>query len=155
MPLQLKTYFTINLLLVELNMPSTNKITVVEPNQSGNLKSYAVIANDMVYVSATYGNNRLNRTIPEMFIDEAHQAFKNLSYILEASGASSQSTIKVVIYLTSYKVAKAVNDIFSNYFYAPYCARLQMQVERLPKNARISVEAIAIIQPVNKIKLEN
>jgi 2-iminobutanoate/2-iminopropanoate deaminase len=37
----------------------------------------------------------------------------------------------------------AVNDVYGKYFHEPYPARATVQVARLPKDARVEIDAIA------------
>ena len=82
---------------------------------------------------------------------QTEQVLKNIKAILEAGNSSLEDVVKVTIYLQDMKDFALVNKIYSKYFENSLPARACIEVSNLPKNARIEIEAIAMIDLLNII----
>lgn len=80
---------------------------------------------------------------------EAERALANLDALLEAGGASRSSVIKTTIFLADMEDFATVNAIYADYFGEARPARSTVEVSRLPNDARVEIEAIALIEPVS------
>ena len=76
---------------------------------------------------------------------QTEQVLKNIKAILEAGSSSLEDVVKVTIYLQDIKDFALVNKIYSKYFGNSLPARAYVEVSNLPKNAKIELEATAII----------
>lgn len=74
---------------------------------------------------------------------EMEQALRNLSAVLEAEGSSLAQVVKTTVFLADLGDYATVNEVYARHFSAPFPARSAVQVARLPKDARVEVEAIA------------
>lgn len=74
---------------------------------------------------------------------QAKQSLENTKYILEESGLEMNDIIKTTILLKNIDDFAVVNNIYGQYFKAPYPARATYEVARLPKDALIEIESIA------------
>ena len=83
--------------------------------------------------------------VSENFVEQAHQVFKNLRSVAEASGGTLRDSIKLTIYLTDLGQFAAVNEIMAQYMSEPYPARAAVQVSALPKGAQIEIDAILVL----------
>jgi 2-iminobutanoate/2-iminopropanoate deaminase len=52
---------------------------------------------------------------------------------------------KTTIYLADLADFAAVNEVYASYFSQPYPARATVQVSRLPRDVRIEIDAIAVL----------
>ncbi len=77
--------------------------------------------------------------------DQTAQALLNLRAILEATGASLATVIKTTIFLKDMDDFAEVNAVYAEHFNGSAPARSTVQVARLPKDARVEIEAIAYI----------
>lgn len=77
--------------------------------------------------------------------EQADQCLKNLQAILTASGAELKHVVKTIVYLTNMADFAAVNTIYGKYFTMDKPARGVVEVVRLPKDAKVGIEAIAVI----------
>lgn len=75
--------------------------------------------------------------------EQAHQALKNVSNLLEAAGLSMKDVVKTSVFLADMGDFATVNGIYAQYFSEPYPARSAVAVKTLPKNVMIEVEVIA------------
>ncbi|HMO50905.1 MAG TPA: RidA family protein [Kiritimatiellia bacterium] len=77
--------------------------------------------------------------------EQTHAVFANLKAILEAAGSGLDRVIKTTVFLADLADFGTMNGIYETYFpgsTAP--ARSTIQVARLPKDARIEIEAVAL-----------
>ncbi len=83
--------------------------------------------------------------VSDNFVEQAHQVFKNLRSVAEASGGTLNDSTKLTIYLTDLGQFAAVNEIMAQYMSEPYPARAAVQVSALPKGAQIEIDAILVL----------
>jgi 2-iminobutanoate/2-iminopropanoate deaminase len=77
--------------------------------------------------------------------EQAHQVMRNLRSVLEAAGSSLDAVVRTTIFLADLDDFASVNDIYGSYFAAPPPARSTVQVARLPRDARVEIDAIAFL----------
>ena len=70
--------------------------------------------------------------------------FANLNAVLEAAGSSLVKVVKVTVFLADMDDFQAMNSVYAEFFPASPPARSTVQVARLPREARIEVEALAL-----------
>ena len=73
------------------------------------------------------------------------RVMENLGEILKAGGADYSKVVRTTIFLTDLSDFAVVNEIYATYFTAPYPARATVQVARLPKEVRVEIDAIAVL----------
>jgi len=74
------------------------------------------------------------------------QSLDNVKAILESSGASIDKVVKTVVFLRDMNDFAAMNAVYATYFPSNPPARSAVQVARLPKDAIIEIEAIALAE---------
>ena len=77
------------------------------------------------------------------FSDRPVEAEK-LSAVLEAAGSSLEKAVKVTVFMADMNDFAAVNEVYKTFFTGDCPARSAVQVARLPKDAGIEIEAIAV-----------
>ncbi|MDO9509548.1 MAG: RidA family protein [Thermovirgaceae bacterium] len=123
------------------------KKIVATPNAPAALGPYsqAVWANDILFVS---GQICLDPKTGEMAgknaAEQAEQVLKNLGAILESQGLSFANVVKATVFAKDMNDFKAVNDVYAKYFTAEPPARAFVEVARLPKDALVEIEVIAV-----------
>lgn len=107
--------------------------------------SQAIESNGTVYVS---GQLPIDPATGEFAVGgiqaEARQSLTNISNILKETGMSMANVAKVTVLLADIKDFAAVNEVYQEFFEAPYPARSAFAVAALPKGANIEIEAIAV-----------
>ncbi len=107
--------------------------------------SQAIATNDLVFVSGQLG---IDASTGEFKGTDIHsqttQSMENIKAILKEAGLGMDSVIKTTILLKSLDDFSVVNGIYGSYFTEPYPARATFQVAKLPKDALVEIEAIAI-----------
>jgi 2-iminobutanoate/2-iminopropanoate deaminase len=76
---------------------------------------------------------------------QAHQAIKNLSAVLEEAGSNFEKVLKTTLFLVNMDDFTAVNEVYGEYFAKNPPARSTVEVRRLPKGALVEVECIATL----------
>lgn len=106
--------------------------------------SQVVIVGDFVYTS---GQIPLNPATGELVTDiklATKQSMENIKAILEEAGSSLNNVVKTSIFLKDLNDFEAVNEVYGTYFIENKPARSCVQVAKLPKDAVIEIEAIAV-----------
>ena len=107
--------------------------------------SQAIEANGTLYIS---GQIPLDPTTMEFVSDEVeaqtHQCLKNIQAILEEAGYSLNNVVKCGIFLADMNDFATVNEVYGQYFNEHKPARACVQVARLPRDAKVEIEAIAV-----------
>ncbi|MGL2601717.1 RidA family protein [Helicobacter pylori] len=107
--------------------------------------SQAIVTNDLVFVSGQLG---IDASTGEFKGTDIHsqttQSMENIKAILKEAGLGMDSVVKTTVLLKSLDDFAVVNEIYGSYFTEPYPARATFQVAKLPKDALVEIEAIAI-----------
>ena len=74
---------------------------------------------------------------------QAKQSLENTKYVLAEAGLEMNDILKTTILLKDIEDFAVVNEIYGQYFQAPFPARATYEVARLPKDALIEIESIA------------
>ena len=104
--------------------------------------SQAIEVNGMVYTSGVIPVNPATGEIPEGSVAQARQAFTNLRNLIEASGCQMSQVVKTTVFIKEMNDFAAINEVYAEFFPAPYPARSCVEVARLPKDVMLEIEAI-------------
>lgn len=74
---------------------------------------------------------------------QTHQVLNNLAKVLAAAGANFSHVVKTTIYLKDLGDFQTVNAVYSEYFQAPFPARVTIQAAKLPLDAGVEIDAVA------------
>ncbi|ADU83361.1 RidA family protein [Helicobacter pylori] len=107
--------------------------------------SQAIATNDLVFVSGQLGIDASTGEFKGADIhSQTTQSMENIKAILKEANLGMDSVVKTTILLKSLDDFAVVNEIYGSYFTEPYPARATFQVAKLPKDALVEIEAIAI-----------
>ncbi|MFP6143724.1 RidA family protein [Helicobacter pylori] len=107
--------------------------------------SQAIATNDLVFVSGQLGIDASTGEFKGADIhSQTMQSMENIKAILKEAGLGMDSVVKTTILLKNLDDFSVVNGIYGSYFKEPYPARATFQVAKLPKDALVEIEAIAI-----------
>jgi len=76
--------------------------------------------------------------------EQTAQVLENLKNVLEAAGSSMEKVIKTTVFMKDLSDFSAMNEVYAKYFSEPYPARSCVEVNRLPKDVLIEIEAVAL-----------
>lgn len=77
--------------------------------------------------------------------EQARQVLRNLGAVLSAAGSSFDQVVKTTIFLLDMNDFTKVNQVYAEFFKPPFPARATVQVARLPRDARVEIEALAVV----------
>jgi len=106
--------------------------------------SQAVIINGMVYTSGQIALTSEGEFLNLDIEVQTRQVLTNLSEVLKSAGSSLDKVIKTTIFLQNMSDFERVNKIYAHFFKDHKPARSTVAVQKLPKNALVEIEAIAI-----------
>ena len=106
--------------------------------------SQAIEANGTVFVSGQLPIDPATGEFAEGGIKAlARQSLTNIKNILAEAGLTMNNVCKVTVLLADINDFAAVNEVYAEFFEAPYPGRSAFAVAALPKGAAIEIEAIA------------
>lgn len=106
----------------------------------------ALSVGNLLFISGQMGiDPKTGAFVPGGVEAQAEQVMKNLDAILTEAGSCWSSVAKVNIYLKDMNDFAAVNQIYAGFFDQAFPARCCVEVARLPKDALVEIEAIAVI----------
>ena len=76
--------------------------------------------------------------------EQTQQVLKNLSRVLEAAGSGLDRVVKTTVFLADMEEFAAMNEVYGKFFSAEPPARATVEAARLPRDARVEIEAIAL-----------
>ncbi|TQR34420.1 reactive intermediate/imine deaminase [Campylobacter sp. MIT 99-7217] len=101
-------------------------------------------ANGFVFASGQLPINPSSSQIEAMDIKtQTKQALRNVGAILEENGLSFKNVVKTTCFLADINDFAAFNEVYAEFFEAPYPTRSAFAVKDLPKGAKIEIEIIA------------
>ncbi|HAN31620.1 MAG TPA: reactive intermediate/imine deaminase [Myxococcales bacterium] len=77
--------------------------------------------------------------------EQTRQVMTNLREVLQAAGGDLANLVKVTIFLKNLEDFSMVNAVYSSYLSSPYPARATIEVSRLPMDALVEIEGVAVI----------
>lgn len=108
--------------------------------------SQAVKTGNMVFCSGQIPiDPATGNFVSEDVAEQTEQVLKNLSAVLEAAGTSLNNIVKTTVFLADMNDFTAMNEVYAKYFSENKPARATVQAARLPRDARVEIECIAVI----------
>jgi len=125
-----------------------NKQTLNTQNAPAAIGPYsqAVKVGNLIFTS---GQLPINTQSGEWVADiegATKQSLDNVKAILESSGSSMDKVVKTVVFLRDMNDFAAMNTVYATYFPNNPPARSAVQAARLPKDAIVEIEAIALTE---------
>jgi 2-iminobutanoate/2-iminopropanoate deaminase len=124
-----------------------NKEVISTKNAPGAIGPYsqAIKIGDLVYTS---GQLPINNATGELVTDDVKKAtaasLDNVKAILEEAGSSLDKVVKTLVFVKDINDFAAVNEVYAQYFTENYPARSCVEVAKLPKDAKVEIEVIAL-----------
>lgn len=107
--------------------------------------SQAVRAGGFIFLSGQIPTDPQTGTfVAGGIAEQTEQVLKNLAAVLEAAGASLASVVKTTVFLVDMNDFTAMNEVYARFFTENPPARATVEAARLPRDARVEIEAIAL-----------
>jgi 2-iminobutanoate/2-iminopropanoate deaminase len=108
--------------------------------------SQAVKANGLVFASGQIPiDPQTGQFVAGGIAEQTEQVLKNLSAVLEAAGSGLNRIVKTTVFLADMQEFAAMNEVYGRFFQELPPARATVEAARLPRDARVEIEAIALV----------
>lgn len=77
--------------------------------------------------------------------EQTERVLKNLAAVLEAAGSGLDQVVKTTVFLANMKDFAAMNEVYGRFFTGATPARATVAAAGLPRDARVEIEAIAVV----------
>jgi 2-iminobutanoate/2-iminopropanoate deaminase len=107
--------------------------------------SQAISANGFVFLSGQIAlDPATQQIIPGDVTAQTERVLENLKGILDSAGSSLDKVVKTTVFLADMNEFAAMNEVYSRYFTSQPPARSTVQAARLPRDARVEIDVIAL-----------
>lgn len=76
--------------------------------------------------------------------EQTERVLRNLTAVFEAAGIGLAQVVKTTVFLADMEDFVAMNEVYGRFFAQQPPARATVQAARLPRDARVEIEAIAV-----------
>ena len=109
--------------------------------------SPAVRVGNMLFLSGSIPLDPVSGQLVEGGIKEqTTRVMENIKALLAAAGADLSHVVRTTVFMIDLGEFAAMNEIYASYFSAPYPARSTVQVSKLPRDVRVEIDVIAILE---------
>ena len=109
--------------------------------------SQAIKANGLVFTSGQVALDAATMQIIEGGIrEQTEQVMKNLKAVLEAAGTSFDRVVRATVFLADMNDFGQMNEVYGKFFGEVPPARSTVQVSRLPRDAMVEIDLIALVE---------
>lgn len=120
------------------------QINTINAPQAIGPYSQGIGTQDLVFISGQLPINNETGEIPIDVSEQAKESLSNIKAILEQAGLSMENIVKTTIFLADMNDFVAVNEVYGSFFNNPFPSRSTIEVAKLPKDAKVEIEAIAV-----------
>ncbi|AKP45454.1 MULTISPECIES: RidA family protein [Bacillus] len=108
--------------------------------------SQGIIVNNLFFSSGQIPLTPEGVLVEGSIEEQTRQVFRNLQAVLQEAGASLETVVKATVFLKDMNDFSVVNDIYAEFFGDHKPARSCVEVARLPKDAKIEIEVVALVK---------
>lgn len=108
--------------------------------------SQAIRVGNLIFVAGQIPVDPTTGTMPEGITGQTRLVLRNLAAVLEAAGSSLADVVKTTVFMKDLGEFAAMNEVYAEFFSQKPPARSTVEVARLPRDARVEIEAIAVIR---------
>lgn len=108
--------------------------------------SQGIVVNNLFFSSGQIPLTTEGVMVSSDIKEQTHQVFDNLKAVLKEAGASLETVVKATVFIKNMDDFAAINEIYGEYFSVHKPARSCVEVARLPKDALIEIEVVALVK---------
>lgn len=108
--------------------------------------SQAIKVGNLVFTSGQLPIDYIGELVSSDISDQTQQCLENVQAILEEAGSDMSQVVKCTVFVMDMNDFDSINKVYATFFEKPYPARTLVEVSKLPKNAKIEIEAVAVIE---------
>lgn len=106
--------------------------------------SHGVCFDNIMYTSGQMGLTADGKFVEGGVAEQTVQCLNNIKAVLEAGGFKMENVVKTLVFLSDMNNFAAMNEQYAKFFDGGFPARSCVQVARLPKDALVEIEVVAI-----------
>jgi 2-iminobutanoate/2-iminopropanoate deaminase len=107
--------------------------------------SQAVLAGGFVFASGQIPTDpETGQFVEGGIAEQTEQVLRNVSNLLKAAGTSLARVVKTTVFLADMNDFAAMNETYARFFGTEPPARSTVQAARLPRDARVEIEVVAL-----------
>jgi 2-iminobutanoate/2-iminopropanoate deaminase len=126
-------------------MPKEAILTKLAPAPVGPY-SQAVKVGPLLFISGQIAlDPETNNKVQGGVTKETERIIENLKHVIEAAGGNLGQVVKTTVFMTDLEEFKFMNQVYERYFKDAPPARSTVQVSKLPRDAKVEIEAIAVL----------
>jgi len=121
---------------------------VSAPNAAKPIGPYspAIRAGNLLFISGQVGFDPATGALVDGDISaQTDQVMRNITSLLQAAGTDFAHVVRTTVYLADMGEFARMNEVYGRYVVDPPPARSTVQVARLPRDARVEIDVIAVI----------
>ena len=108
--------------------------------------SQAIKARGFVYASGQIPiDPRTGQFVDGGITEQTEHVMKNVAAVLEAAGSRMDRIVKTTVFLADMEEFAAMNEVYAKFFPSDPPARATVQAAGLPRNARVEIEVVALV----------
>lgn len=108
--------------------------------------SQSVLAGNILFVSGQLPiNPETGKFAGNDIKSQTEQSLKNIESILEKAGCTMDNVVKTTVLLNDMGDFAKMNEVYAKFFTKDYPARAAYEVAKLPKDALVEIEAVAVV----------
>ncbi|MDW4524826.1 RidA family protein [Rossellomorea marisflavi] len=108
--------------------------------------SQGIVVNNLFYSSGQIPLTPEGMMVEGDVQAQTYQVFRNLQAVLKEAGASLESVVKATVFIKNMDDFGAINEVYGEYFSSHKPARSCVEVAKLPKDALVEIEVIALVK---------
>lgn len=78
-------------------------------------------------------------------VEQTTRVMENIKALLEAAGVTFNNVARTTVFMIDLGEFAPMNEVYAKYFTAPYPARSTVQVVKLPRDVRVEIDVIAVL----------
>ena len=121
---------------------------VSAPNAAKPIGPYspAIRAGNLLFISGQVGFDPATGALIDGDISaQTDQVMRNIGALLEAASTDFAHVVRTTVFLADMGEFAAMNAVYARYVVDPPPARSTVQVAALPRNARVEIDVIAVV----------
>lgn len=108
--------------------------------------SQSVLAGNILFISGQLPiNPETGKFAGNDIKSQTEQSLKNIESILEKAGCTMDNVVKTTVLLNDMGDFAKMNEVYAKFFTKDYPARAAYEVAKLPKDALVEIEAVAVV----------
>ena len=107
--------------------------------------SQGIQAGSLIITSGQLPIDPATGAFPASIEERTRQSLENCKAVLAAAGAAMENVIKTTVFLSDMNNFAAMNGVYATFFEGACPARSAVEVARLPKDALVEIECIAVL----------